>query len=290
MTPSLVVIAAAGGLFGVGIVLMVRGALGVAVPLEQVVTELHRPRTTPTAPVSRGERWLVPLAGKPTASRTADLAVCERDTNTWVQQRIAWAALAATPGAIIAALSATHVLDLIPTATSFLAVVAGGVGGWFYARVDLASDARTARREFRHTTAAYLELVTILMAGGAGVETAMFDAVTIGRGRAFRHLRAALISAQARREEPWRAFGQLGQRLGIPELEEFEASMTLAGGGAHVKDSLTAKASSMRAKDLAEAEATAQARSETMVLPVALMFAGFLLLIGYPALAGLSVT
>ena len=32
----------------------------------------------------------------------------------------------------------------------------------------------------------------------------------------------------------------------------------------------------------------AQSRSETMVLPVALMFAGFLILIGYPALSALS--
>ena len=34
--------------------------------------------------------------------------------------------------------------------------------------------------------------------------------------------------------------------------------------------------------------AEAQARSETMVLPVVLMFAGFVVLIGYPALAALS--
>ncbi len=90
-------------------------------------------------------------------------------------------------------------------------------------------------REFRHALAAYLELVTILMAGGAGVETAMFDAVDIGRGSAFRHLRAALSAAQARREAPWRALGQLGDRLGVVELEELEASMTLAGGGAQVR-------------------------------------------------------
>ena len=45
------------------------------------------------------------------------------------------------------------------------------------------------------------------MAGGAGVETAMFDAADVGRGPAFRHLRAALTAAQARREPPWRPLG-----------------------------------------------------------------------------------
>ena len=48
------------------------------------------------------------------------------------------------------------------------------------------------------------------MAGGAGVETAMFDAAAIGRGPAFRHLRTALSAAQARREPPWQSLGELG--------------------------------------------------------------------------------
>jgi hypothetical protein len=159
-----------------------------------------------------------------------------------------------------------------------------------WARVDLASDAAKARREFRHALAAYLRLVTILMAGGAGVETAMFDAATIGQGRAFRQVQAALSAAQARREAPWRQLGALGQRLGVRELDELQAAMTLAGGGAQVRESLIAKAEAIAERDLADTEAAAQARSETMVLPVALMFAGFLLLIGYPALAALSST
>ena len=126
------------------------------------------------------------------------------------------------------------------------------------------------------------------MAGGAGAETAMFDAVAAGSGATFRHLRSALTAAQARREPPWRTLGQAGERLGIGELIELEASMTLAGGGAMVRDSLTAKAVGIRSKDLAALESEAQAKSETMVLPVVLMFAGFLVLIGYPALAALS--
>jgi hypothetical protein len=76
----------------------------------------------------------------------------------------------------------------------------------------------------------------------------------------------------------------------VRELDELQAAMTLAGGGAQVRESLIAKAEAIAERDLADTEAAAQARSETMVLPVALMFAGFLLLIGYPALAALSST
>ena len=116
----------------------------------------------------------------------------------------------------------------------------------------------------------------------------MFDAAALGKGPAFAHIRVALSAAHAHREPPWHGFGRLGTRIGVVELEQLEASMTLAGGGAQVRDSLNAKAVSIRQKDLGDIESEAQARSETMVLPVALMFAGFLVLIGYPTLAALS--
>ena len=172
--------------------------------------------------------------------------------------------------------------------SSSIAVPVGAAVGWLYARVDLASDAAKARLQFRHALSAYLELVTILIAGGAGVETAMFDAAAVGQGSAFRHIRTALSAAQAQRQPPWQLLGQLGDRLGVDELSELHASMTLAGDGAQVRETLGAKASGIRMRDLAELESEAQARSETMVLPVVLMFAGFLVLIGYPALAALS--
>ena len=277
----------AGGLAGAGVLLVVRGFVGATTPLAGLVAELHRPRLAQVPANHRGQaiRW---LAGAGSPARDADLAVCERDLARWVQDRLVWSLLLAAPGLVLVMLSATGGTSPVSPLVAIGAAIAGAVGGWFYARVDLASDAEKARRAFRHGLAGYLELVTILMSGGAGVETAMFDAVAVGRGGPFRHLRAALSAAQARREPPWRALGQLGDRLGIVELEELEASMTLAGGGAQVRDSLTAKATAIRIKDLSQIESEAQSRSETMVLPVALMFAGFLVLIGYPALAALS--
>ncbi len=281
------VVAVAGGLAGAGVLLVLRGIVGATTPLAALVAELHRPRLAGQEADRRGRavRW---LAGSATPSRDADLAICERDLARWVQDRLVWSVLLASPGLALVLLSVAGGVAPVSPVVAVAAASVGSVGGWFYARLDLASDADKARRAFLHGLAGYLELVTILMSGGAGVETAMFDAVSVGRGGPFRHLRAALSAAQARREPPWRALGQFGDRLGIVELEELEASMTLAGGGAQVRDSLTAKAAAIRVKDLAQIESEAQSRSETMVLPVALMFAGFLVLIGYPALAALS--
>jgi tight adherence protein C len=61
--------------------------------------------------------------------------------------------------------------------------------------------------------------------------------------------------------------------------------MELAGTeGAKVRASLAAKAASVRAHLLADAETQAQAATERMSLPLVLLFAGFLLLVGFPAI------
>lgn len=285
---ELLIATTAAALAGAGLLLVLRGLVGSTTPLTALVAELHRPRAAAAGTASRRDVTARVVAGRPSAGRDADLAVCDRDIGSWVQQRLAWTLLGATPGVALTFLSVAGSLQAVPPPAAVVAIPVGGAAGWLYARVDLAGDAERARRGFRHALASYLELVTILMAGGAGVETAMFDAADVGRGPAFAHLRSALAAAQARREPPWRALGQLGARLRVTELEELEAAMTLAGAGAQVRDSLTAKATAIRLKDVAQIESEAHARSETMVLPVVLMFAGFLLLIGYPALAGLS--
>lgn len=280
--------ALAGALIGGGIVLIARGLASTATPLAALIDELHRPRQL--APVRRSivDDVATRIAGHSVGARAADLAVCERTTAKFVQDRLSWSLLLAAPGLALTILTWGGLVDFLTAPIAALATVAAAAGGWLYALVDLRSDAKKRRREFRHALSAFLELVTILMAGGAGVETALYDAAEVGRGSAFRHIQTALSAAQARREPPWATLGSLGHRLDVPELVELDASMTLAGDGARVRDSLVAKAEAMRSKDLSQLEAEAQARSETMVLPVAMMFAGFLLLIGYPALAGLS--
>lgn len=277
-----------GALAGTGVWLVARGVVGTTTPIAAFVAELHRPRLARPAATSRVDAALERLAGPIDERRAAALAVCERDTAKFVQDRFVWMLLGASPGLAFIGLAAAGAMPTFSMLVLLLATGVGAIVGWFWSLVDLRSDADKARREFRHALASYLDLVTILIAGGAGVETALYDAAAIGRGRAFRHIRTALSAAQARREAPWVSLGALGRRLGVRELQELNAAMHLAGDGARVRDSLVAKAESMRVKDLAQLESDAEVRSETMVLPVAMMFAGFLLLIGYPALAALS--
>lgn len=285
----LLVMVAAGCLAGIGVLLVVRGAMTPARPLADVVEDLHRPRMT--VRLSRRDRFdaateRFALLG---VTNRADLEVCERTPAKFTSDRITWSVLFAAPGLLGLALGPLQVMAWLSLPMALLAAVVGAVAGWFYALIDLRSDAAKARREFVSSLASYLDLVSILMAGGAGVETALAEAAAIGRGRGYRHLRAALSAAHARQRGPWQEFGELGRRVGVQELQNIEASMSLVSKeGARIRESLTTRAEAMRERDLLEQEAQAHARSETMVLPVAMMFAGFLLLIGYPALAGLS--
>lgn len=283
------IMAFAGALIGTGILLMLRGSLGQTTSITAFVDELHRPRpTTFATPQSWTDDVLAKTAGPSIERHRADLEICERTVAKFAQDRMAWAAIFALPGVALIALAPTGIVSFVPSAVSIGLMVIGAICGWIYAVIDLRSDADKKRREFRHAMSSYLELVAILQAGGAGVQSALYDAATIGRGSGFRHIKTALSAAQARREAPWDTLGVLGQRLGIPELIELKQSMTLAGDGARVRQSLRAKAESMRDKDRAQQETEAEKRSESMVLPVAMTFAGFLLLLGYPALAGLS--
>ena len=80
-----------------------------------------------------------------------------------------------------------------------------------------------------------------------------------------------------------------GERIGIDELPELAATVKLGGEqGARMTASLVAKASSMREKQLAEVEADANAATERMGLPMVLLFMGFLVLLGYPAMQMIS--
>ncbi|MFD2415374.1 type II secretion system F family protein [Amycolatopsis pigmentata] len=147
------------------------------------------------------------------------------------------------------------------------------------------SEAAKLRTGFRHALSAYLDLVWITLAGGAGVDSALRDSAAIGRGWAFAHIRRALDRARLTRTTPWATLRQLGEELDITELSELAASLSLAGTeGAKIRTSLAAKATALRTHQLADAEAQAQAATERMALPVMALFLGFLVFIAYPAL------
>src|SRR5262249_18045699 len=132
----------------------------------------------------------------------------------------------------------------------------------------------------------YLDLVAISLAGGMGTEAALVGAARIGDSWAFRVIRRAVDAAQLEGSTLVDALGRVGDPRRVPAVAELAASVALAGSeGAKVRASIAVKADTLRAVELAEAESDAQAATERLAIPTALLLFGFVLLIGYPAVA-----
>jgi Flp pilus assembly protein TadB len=285
---------------GLGLLAVIRGLAPPHLPLAQALARLefanHTPSPDPApATTHSGQGWGVALAGRPLARLAArlgiqprwlrrDLAILGRPLERHLADKAVLALfgllLAPATAAALAAIGISLPLP-VPAGASLLLAA----GGFVLPDVGVRSDAAARRRDVRHAFGSFLDLTVIALAGGAGVDGALSDASRIGRGFAAARIRQALATARVRREPPWAALGRLGEDLGIDELVELAASIELAGTeGAKVRASLGAKAMTLRAHQLADAETQAQAATERMSLPVVLLFAGFLAFIGYPAI------
>lgn len=233
-----------------------------------------------------GRPAVVPLRalGLPGPRLTRDLAIIGRAAPTHLAEKATLAVAGLLLPALLTAILTVAGLGPgfeFPIITGLVLAAVGFVAPDMQAR----SEAATLRGGFRHALSAYLDLVWIALAGGAGVDTALGDSVTIGRGWAFDQIRRALDTARLTRATPWTTLGRLGEELDVTELAELAASISLAGTeGAKVRTSLAAKATALRTRQITEAEADAQAATERMSLPVMLLFLGFLAFIAYPAL------
>jgi tight adherence protein C len=282
---------------GVGLWLIVRGLYPPRPSLAQALAQLRR--LPEPAPVLAGEPdgGLAARLGRPLADRLArtnaswllpasvrrDLAVLGRSPERHLAEKVTLALvglLFAPAIAVLLALGGARLPLVVPLWASLIFMV----GGFFAPDLGIHADATGRRRDFRHALSSFLDLVVVALAGGGGVETALADAASVGSGWAFGYLRRALDQGRLARQTPWAALGRLGQQLGVGELSELAASVALAGTeGAKVRASLAAKAASLRTHQLAEAETADQAATERMSLPVVLLFAGFLLFLGFPA-------
>lgn len=189
-------------------------------------------------------------------------------------------------GVVVGVLGAALAGSVLGNGAAVAAVlVIGGAVGFVTPSSMLRTKARVRRRSFVHAFSAYLDLVNVLLAGGAGIETALTAAAEAGDGWAFGTLRSSLVKARLSRRSPWHELRLLGTRWGIDELVEVAGSMNLSGEhGARIRSSLGARADSMRARQVAEIEALAQSATERMGVPVMMLFVGFMVLLGYPAL------
>ncbi len=220
-----------------------------------------------------------------TPSRQQDLRVTGGRLETLVVEKVMLAATGAAFPLVLAAGVALGGVNL-PAPLVAMAAVLFAAAGFLVPDAGLRQRAKARRKSFRYALSAFLDLVSISLAGGGLVQGSLQDAAAVGRGWAFDEFRRPLELTREKGRPPWEDVGELGTELGVPELEELAASLSLAGSeGARVRASLMAKAESLRQRRMSEAEAEANESSERMVLPLVLLGMGFLLFLGYPAVS-----
>ncbi|MGO9078940.1 MAG: type II secretion system F family protein [Streptosporangiaceae bacterium] len=287
---------AVGVLIGLGIFLIVRELIPASARLDAALARLDAGGGQPGGYYQgfggpgRGSATLSPLrqaaanagAALPVPVPSQDLALLGQDRESFLASKVICGliGLVTVPAlSALAALAGTRVTPAFPVVAALLLSAA-----LFFAP-DLVTRVNAAERrtDFRHAMTSYLDLVALERGAGAGPTEALEAAAEIGHGWAFQRIAAALDAARRSGAAPWTALAELAAQTGISELADLADIAEVAGHeGARILETLAARAASMRAQALAADRARAGSRSTTMVVPIALLGAGFLLLLVFP--------
>jgi Flp pilus assembly protein TadB len=177
----------------------------------------------------------------------------------------------------------------LPPALPAVAAIAFGLFGFFLPDLALRSEADKRREDFRRVVGIFLDLVAMNLAGGRGLPEALLTASTISEHWALIRIRQALANARLFGTTPWAALGALGTDIGVEELRDLSAALALAADdGAKIRQSLSARAATLRRRELADVEGEAGEKSQSMLVAQLLICFGFMIFLAYPALSQLA--
>ncbi|GAB7190328.1 type II secretion system F family protein [Kineococcus sp. NUM-3379] len=176
----------------------------------------------------------------------------------------------------------------LPGGVPLLLAAVLGAGGAFLPDLALRAEAERRRRDLRRVVGVFLDLVAMNLAGGRGLPEALLASATVSEHWALVRIRQALANARLFGTTPWEALGELGREVGVEELEDLAGALSLAADdGARIRASLSARAATMRRRQMSESEGEAGERSQSMLVAQLLLCSAFLLFLAYPAAAGL---
>jgi tight adherence protein C len=225
-----------------------------------------------------------------TPALQADLAVTSSSLDVFLARKALWGIaglLAPAAAAALLAFAGFHLPVLVPVWASLAAAAVG----FFTPDTRLRRAAAAARWAFRVAVGAYLDLVAMRMASGAGLAQALGDAAAVGTGPGFAQLRGALADARTDGLSPAASLGRLGDELHLPDLVDTATRLALVDStGAQAQASLRAQAASLRDRELTDAVGQANERSQSMLIAQVVLGLGFVIFLGYPAVAKVLAT
>jgi Flp pilus assembly protein TadB len=272
-------------MFGGGMVLVVGSLATPPAPLQVALDRLDR-----SVQVDSGTHSLVGRLGRLGGEApVTDLAVLGWTNHEWYRRRLAFVAAGVVIGGAVAGFLRLFAEFPLLIAVPALALVMGLVAV-VVADSDRATRAEQRRDEIRLALTHFLEITSIMLAGGAGAETALEEAVVRGNGVGFRLFSREIAKASENPSmSPFSALRDLGDRLGMRELIEFGNVMILSSeNAATVRKALDDKAALIIFRDQEKRKSDALSKNVMMSLPVVGMAGGFILWLMYAALAGLA--
>ena len=151
---------------------------------------------------------------------------------------------------------------------------------------QVAERARDVQTDLRFQLSAYLDVVTMLLAGNSGHEGALEQAAQAGDGRLFVELRRRMREVGATGRSLVEALSTTADELGLVELQQVAATTALSSAeGAPVARTLAAKCSTLRSTLATEQESEARLRTSRLTAPIVGMALIFMALVIYPALS-----
>lgn len=176
----------------------------------------------------------------------------------------------------------------LPNALPAFAALLFAAFGFFLPDLALKQEAKAKRRDFQRTVGIFLDLVSMNLAGGRGLPEALLAAASVGDHWSLIRIRQALANARLYGTTPWAALGQLGEELDIEELKELSGALVLAADdGAKIRTSLSARAATLRRRELTQAEGEEGEKSQSMLVAQMLISTAFLIFLAYPAISQL---
>lgn len=217
-----------------------------------------------------------------------DLAIMGRTLGTFLAAKVVYGL-----GALLLAPVLWAVLRVggigLPAAMPVLGAIAFGAFGFFLPDLALRGEAKERREDFRRVVGIFLDLVAMNLAGGRGLPEALLTASTISDQWSLIRIRQALANARLFGTTPWAALGELGREIGVDELQDLSAALSLAADdGAKIRQSLAARAATMRRRELADVEGDAGEKSQSMLVAQLLICFGFMVFLAYPSLSQLA--
>jgi tight adherence protein C len=288
---------------GLGLFILVFALIPRRVALARQVAafDAARPARSRTDYLSAGESEVSRRLGKALAAFCAEqgwefpslrrnLSLIDKSFESYLATKVLLAVFGFLIGPIVLVVAGQlglHVPFVVPV---WAGLVLAGVF-FFLPDLEVKQKADTRRRDFRHAIGAFLDLVSMNLSGGRGVPEALMAASEIGSGWALGRIRDALAGARITGQTPWQALGSLGEEISVDELRDLAAALSLvAEDGAKVRESLSARAVSLRRRELADLEGQAGEKSQSMLVAQMLLCAGFLIFLTYPVIGVLLST